>query len=311
MITKTNTEDGVVLINCARGDLYNEKALEEGLKSGKVRFAGMDVFSSEPATSHPLLDLDNICVSPHLGANTFESQKKIATQAAENAILAAKGISYPNAFNLPIDESKIPAFVKPYLELGQKLAFLAAQVNKGPLKSIQVIGEGEIAQYLKSMATFMTVGALTDSMGEKINYVNADFIAQEKSIKVDLLENPNKSAYKNKIGIKLTTEKEAVTICGTVFEETQQRIVDFTGFALDVEPKGHMILFKNSDVPGVIGEVGTILAKHAVNISDFRLGRDTKGHALALIIVDNPVATKTLDELASLEACLKVSYASL
>ena len=304
-------KDGVVLINCARGDLYNEKALETGLKSGKIRFAGMDVFSSEPATDHPLLDLDNICVSPHLGANTFESQKKIATQAAENAILAAKGISFPNAFNLPIDESKIPAFVKPYLELGQKLAFLAAQVNKGPLTSIQVIAEGEIAQYLKSMATFMTVGALTDSMGEKINYVNADFIAEEKKIKVDLVENPNKSAYKNKIGIKLTTEKEAVTICGTVFEETQQRIVDFTGFALDVEHKGHMILFKNSDVPGVIGEVGTILAKHAVNISDFRLGRDTKGHALALIIVDNAVESETLKELESLEACIKVSYASL
>jgi D-3-phosphoglycerate dehydrogenase / 2-oxoglutarate reductase len=304
-------KDGVVLINCARGDLYNEKALEEGLKSGKIRFAGMDVFSKEPAMNHPLLDLDNICVSPHLGANTFESQKAIAVQAAENAILAAKGISYPNAFNLPIDESKIPAFVKPYLELGQKLAFLAAQANKGPLESIQVIGEGEIAKYLKSMATFMTVGALTESMGEKINYVNADFIAEEKGIKVDLLENPNNSAYKNKIGIKLTTPNGTIRIFGTVFEETQQRIVEFNDFALDVEPKGKMILFKNSDVPGVIGEVGSTLAKHNVNISDFRLGRDNKSQALALILVDNEVSSETLQELENLEACIKVSYASL
>ena len=304
-------KDGVVLINCARGDLYNEKALEAGLKSGKVRFAGMDVFSSEPATNHPLLDLDNICVSPHLGANTFESQKKIATQAAENAIQAAKGIAYPNAFNLPIDENKIPAFVKPYLELGQKLAFLAAQANKGPLESIQVIGEGEIAQYLKSMATFMTVGALTESMGEKINYVNADFIAEENGIKVDLVENPNSSAYKNKIGIKLTTPNGTIRIFGTVFEETQQRIVEFNDFALDVEPKGRMILFRNSDVRGVIGEVGTILAEHKVNISDFRLGRDNKGQALALILVDDEVSSDTLKELESLEACTKLSYATL
>ena len=304
-------KDGVVLINCARGDLYNEKALEEGLKSGKVRFAGMDVFSKEPATDHPLLDLDNICVSPHLGANTFESQREIARQAAENAALAAKSISFPNAFNLPIDETKIPPFVKPYLELGQKLAFLAAQANIGPVESIKVTAEGEIANYLKSMATFMTVGTLAESMGEKINYVNADFIAKERGIKVEVEEQANNSGYQNKIGIKLTTQNNAITICGTVFEETQQRIVDFNGFALDLEPKGHMILFKNSDVPGVIGEVGTILANHSVNISDFRLARDKKGQALALIIVDDNVNQETLKELENLEACISVHYACI
>ncbi|MDH5464455.1 MAG: phosphoglycerate dehydrogenase [Thiovulaceae bacterium] len=304
-------KDGVVLINCARGDLYNEKALEEGLKSGKVRFAGMDVFSKEPATDHPLLDLDNICVSPHLGANTFESQLKIATQAAENAILAAKGISFPNAFNLPIDETKIPAFVKPYLELGQKLAFLAAQVNKGAVESIKITAEGEIADYLKSLATFATVGTLAESMGEKINYVNAEFVAQERGIKVEVEEHPNNSGYKNKISIKLTTQKETVTICGTVFDETQQRIVDFNGFALDIEPKGHMVLLANSDVPGVIGEVGTIMAKHEVNIADFRLGRDNKGRALALIITDAVVTNDTLTELSNLEACINVAYARI
>ncbi|MDA3947341.1 MAG: NAD(P)-dependent oxidoreductase, partial [Helicobacteraceae bacterium] len=109
-------KDGVVLINCARGGLYNEDALYDGLKSGKVRFAGIDVFIKEPATDHPLLDLDNIIVSPHLGANTFESQYNIGVEAAQQAIEAAKGIAYPHAMNLPIDESKIPSFVKPYLE---------------------------------------------------------------------------------------------------------------------------------------------------------------------------------------------------
>lgn len=304
-------KDGVVLINCARGDLYNEKALEEGLKSGKIRFAGMDVFSKEPATDHPLLDLDNICVSPHLGANTFESQRKIATQAAENAIAAAKGISYPNALNLPIDETKIPAYVKPYLELGQKLAYLVAQVQASPIKSIKVQAEGDIAEYIKSLSTFMTVGALKESKGENINYVNADFIAEQAGITIELEENNNTSAYKNKVGIKLTTEAGAMTVCGTVFEETEQRIVDFNGFALDVEPKGHMVLFKNSDVPGVIGQVGTIMAKHNVNIADFRLGRDKKGQALALILVDDKVDNTTLEELKALEACISVSYAKL
>jgi D-3-phosphoglycerate dehydrogenase len=129
MITAKEIEkmkDGVVLINCARGGLYNEDALYDGLKSGKVKFAGIDVFKKEPATDHKLLELDNICVTPHLGANTLESQYNIGTQAAQQAIEAAKGIAFPNAFNLPIKENEMPAFVKPYLELMQKIAFFSS-----------------------------------------------------------------------------------------------------------------------------------------------------------------------------------------
>ncbi|MEN8718290.1 MAG: NAD(P)-dependent oxidoreductase, partial [Sulfurovum sp.] len=107
-------KDGVVLINCARGGLYNEDALYENLKSGKIAMAGIDVFIKEPAIDHPLLDLPNVTVTAHLGANTKESQREISVQAANNAIESARGISYPNALNLPIDESKIPHFVKPY-----------------------------------------------------------------------------------------------------------------------------------------------------------------------------------------------------
>lgn len=131
-------KDGVILINCARGGLYDEKALFNNLQSGKIAMAGIDVFNKEPAIDNPLLDLPNIIVTAHLGANTVESQLKIATQAAENAIEAARGIGYPHALNLPIDESKIPAFVKPYLELTQKMAFLIAQMDKSAIKSIKI-----------------------------------------------------------------------------------------------------------------------------------------------------------------------------
>ena len=127
-------KDGVVLINCARGGLYNEDALYENLKSGKVAMAGIDVFIKEPAIDHPLLDLPNVTVTAHLGANTKESQREISVQAANNAIESARGISYPNALNLPIDESKIPHFVKPYIELTQKMAFLLAQLSKSEIR---------------------------------------------------------------------------------------------------------------------------------------------------------------------------------
>jgi D-3-phosphoglycerate dehydrogenase len=304
-------KDGVVLINCARGGLYDEEALYDGLTSGKIRFAGIDVFNKEPAIDHKLLDLDNVTVSPHLGANTFESQYNIAVEAAQQAIEAAKGIAYPHALNLPIDETKIPAFVKPFLEMVQKIGFLSAQINKAPIVSIKVSGRGDIAEYLPSLATFVTVGALADMSGETINYVNADFVAKERGIKVETEELPESPVYKNLVTVKLTTDKEAIELSATMFGDDVQRIVDINGFGVDVEPTGNMILFKNTDIPGVIGQVGTLLGAHNVNIADFRLGRNKNGEALAVIIVDSSVSDKTLKELSALNACISVSYARI
>jgi len=303
-------KDGVVLVNCARGDLYNEDALYDGLKSGKIRFAGIDVFGKEPAINNKLLDLDNIVVSPHLGANTYESQYNIGTQAADNAIAAAKGISYPNALNLPIDESKIPAFVKPFLEMGQKIGFMASQINKSKIVSIRVKGQGEIGNYVDSLATFVTVGAMSHA-SETINYVNADFVAKEKGVEVEPVNLGDSAVYKNLITVKLTTNEGTTSISATIFDDGVQRIVSIDGFDNEVAIKGDMILFKNSDVPGVIGSVGTILSNNSVNISDFSLARNNNKEALAIILVDNAVNEKTLEELASLDACHSVSYARL
>lgn len=303
-------KDGVILINCARGGLYNENALVEGLKSGKIAMAGIDVFSKEPATNHPLLDLPNVTVTAHLGANTLESQEKIAIQAAENAIEAAIGVSYPNALNLPIDETKIPSFVKPYLELTQKMAYLLSQTDKSAIKSIKIEASGDIADYLDSIETFATVGALKLSLAEQINYINALFVAKEREIEVSSSKTANTSGYKNKISVKLTTQNGVHSVGGTIFDEDVQRIVEINGFSLDVEPNGHMILFSNSDVPGVIGEVGKLLGDNNINIADFRLGRNSKG-ALAVIIVDEEVNSDILNKMAKLKAAISVSYVNI
>lgn len=303
-------KDGVILINCARGGLYNEDALVAGLKSGKIAMAGIDVFSKEPATNHPLLDLPNVTVTAHLGANTLESQEKIAIQAAENAIEAAIGASYPNALNLPIDETKIPSFVKPYLELTQKMAYLLAQTDKSAIKSIKLEASGDIADYLDSIETFATVGALKLSLAEQINYINALFVAKEREIEVSSSKTANTSGYKNKISVKLTTQNGVHSVSGTIFDEEVQRIVEINGFSLDVEPSGHMILFSNSDVPGVIGEVGKLLGDNNINIADFRLGRNSKG-ALAVIIVDEEVNSEILHKMAKLKAAISVSYVNI
>jgi D-3-phosphoglycerate dehydrogenase / 2-oxoglutarate reductase len=302
-------KDGVVLINCARGGLYNEDALYENLKSGKIAMAGIDVFIKEPAIDHPLLDLPNVTVTAHLGANTRESQREISVQAANNAIESARGIAYPNALNLPIDESKIPSFVKPYIELTQKMAFLIAQLSKSELRSINISAEGEVSEYLDSLQTFATVGILSVSC-EEVNYVNANFIAKEKGIELTTSEFSNHSGYQNKVSIKITTSSGVKTISGTVFNDDVQRIVEINGFSLDIEPKGKMIIMRNQDVPGVIGEVGKILGSNNINIADFRLSRGKDG-ALAVILVDEKVSSDILKKLDSLEAAIAVAYAEI
>jgi len=307
----TKMKDGVILINCARGGLYNEDALYDGLKSGKIHMAGIDVFIKEPAINNKLLDLPNITVTAHLGANTIESQYKIATQAANNALEAARGIGYPHALNLPIDESKIPSFVKPYLELTQKMAFLISQMDKTSIKSIKIQAEGEIASYCDSLSTFATVGALTKALGnEKLNYVNAIFVAKERDITLETSKVANNSGFKNKVTVKITTTNGVNTVSGTIFNEDVQRIIEINDFIIDVEPCGKMILFTNSDIPGVIGEVGKVLGDNAINISDFRLGRAKDG-ALAVILVDDEVNESIVKDLKNLGAAKSVCFVQI
>ncbi len=303
----TKMKDGVILINCARGGLYNEDALLEGLKSGKIAMAGIDVFNKEPATDHPLLDLNNVTLTPHLGANTKESQENIAIQAAENAISAAKNIAYPNALNLPIKENELPDFLRPYLELIQKMGHLSAQATKSAIDSIKITTEGLVSDYIDSLTTFATVGILSESLEDQVNYVNAEFVADDRGIKILKNKAINHSGFSNKVSIKLSTKAGIFNISGTVFGDEAQRIIDIDGYELDLEPKGTMILFRNTDVPGVIGDVGHIIASNGLNISDFRLGRDKHSQALAVVKVDGNVTKKLLNELSDLKTCLNVT----
>lgn len=313
LITKeqiAKMKDGVILINCARGGLYNEKDLFEGLKSGKIKWAGLDVFDKEPAIDNPLLDLPNVYVTPHIGANTLESQEQIAIQAAQAAIEAARGSSFPNALNLPIKESELPKMARPYLELMQKLAFLAVQANKGVISSIHIEAQGEISAYGDSLQTFALVGALNASLGDKINYVNAPFVAKERGIELKTTLKKESETYKNHIHITLSTPSDSISLSGAVFEDRHLRITSINHFQFDIEPKGRMIFFRNTDIPGVIGLVGSILASHQINIADFRLARENK-EALAVILVDSEVPTAALSQLEAIPACLGVKLVQL
>ena len=190
------------------------------------------------------------------------------------------------------------------------MAFLIAQLSKSEIRSINISAEGEVSDYLDSLQTFATVGVLSVSSGDEVNYVNANFMAKEKGIELTTSEYSNHSGYQNKVSIKITTSNGVKTISGTVFNDDVQRIVEINGFSLDIEPKGKMIVMRNNDVPGVIGEVGKILGDNKINIADFRLSRGKDG-ALAVILIDEKANSEILKKLGSLEAAIAVAYAEI
>ena len=144
-----------------------------------------------------------------------------------------------------------------------------------------------MSEYIESMVTFATVGVLTESLADQVNYVNAEFVAKERGINLEKETRPNTSGFTNKVEIKLTTTESVIEIAGTVFDDTVQRIIEIDDYILDVDPKGTMIFFRNTDTPGVIGDVGHILASNELNISDFRLGRDKNSrHWLWYVLMD-------------------------
>ncbi len=300
-------KDGVILVNCARGGLYNEKDLYEALKSGKVSAAGIDVFEHEPCIDSPLLSLDNVIVTPHLGANTREAQSRIATEAANQVIGALHGEGFTNALNLPMPDKQMPPSLSPFLKLAENMAKILKTVTEGVPKKIEISTSGSISEFTPMLKPFIYVGILKEHLRETLNYVNASIVAEERG--VTTLETATKKSknFTNLLKISLTTSEDTRSIAGTVFESGQSRIVSFDGFNIEVEPQPILILMRNRDIPGFIGNVGTILGKASINIADFRLGRQkTNQEAISLISVDQKLPKPVIDQLKSIDGTLEV-----
>lgn len=316
-INKINTEeiekmnDGVVLINVSHGGLYNEDAMFDGLNSGKIGYLGIDTFEDEPATQNKLLNLKNVCATPHIKSNTKEVQEHISNQSTKQAVLAARNISYINPVNLPIDTASLPSFIKPFIELTSKLSALGIQISSGSLQAVQLSAQGEVSEYLNSLMPLALTGVMKYSLGDQVNYLNAEKIAQDNVITFDYTAKPNSSAYKNSLSIIITTTDGTYKVTGTIFSDEKPRIVSINDIPLDIVPDGKMLVFKNSDVPGVIASIAQTLSSHSINIADFRLGRDGKGNALAIVIVDNKISNELLSDINSLDTCIWAKYVEI
>jgi len=306
-------KDGVRIINCARGGIIDEIALYDGIKSGKICSAALDVFEKEPLPKDsPLLELQNVLLTPHLGASTEEAQMKIAKESSELIVdFFTKGI-IRNAVNIPQVDIETFKTLKPYLDLAEKLGLFQGQIIEGRIKGIEIVYAGEISNMNLSLATLSYLkGLLTPILDIKINFVNATYIAQERGIKVKESKVSFTEDYTSVISAKVFTDKALFDISGTVFAHELPRIVNIKTLDVDIVPEGYMLFLENIDRPGIIGKIGTILGNKKVNIASMQVGRkEISQEAITIINIDNIPDNETIKEIEKIDGITKVKLLS-
>jgi D-3-phosphoglycerate dehydrogenase / 2-oxoglutarate reductase len=297
---------GVRLVNCARGELIDEAALAEALKQGQVGGAGLDVFVSEPLKNSPLTALDNVVLTPHVGGSTSEAQEAVGVQIAKQVKDYLKDGVIQNAVNVPSVSHDEYLKLQPYIVLAERLGAFLAQVSDGTLEEIALRYSGGIAEWKTELIRNAAVkGVLNQYLQEKANLVNAAAIADSRGLRLTEERKPKTSGgADNVLSIQLTTSQEKHVVKGAVLHGQTPRLLHVDGIEVEAPLGSNLIYMRNSDVPGVIGRVGTILGQHSINIANFSLGRrseeDPGGQpreAIAVVHVDGAVSEAVLAEL--------------
>jgi D-3-phosphoglycerate dehydrogenase len=300
-------KDGVRLVNCARGGIIKEAALLEGLQSGKIGSIGLDVHETEPDLDDPLFEFNNVVVTPHLGADTFEAQKRVGENIAEQVIMALKGDLVPNVVNLPTLIGNELEYLRPYIKLAEKMGNFYYQLNKAPLDRIELTYSGPITKNETEILTVAFLkGLLEPVMWEKVNYVNARLMAEDRGVKIyEHKEDQSPKRYKNLITVKLYNKNYQLEIAGTLSRGRDPLLVEINGYETESSLEGYVILVQNEDRPRIIGPFATTLGDAGVNIASMKVARQTKGqNALMLVNVDNKVEDDVLDRLSQLDGII-------
>lgn len=301
-------KDGVRVVNCARGGIINEKALYKALKSGKCASAGLDVFEEEPAKNNPLFELDNVVVTPHLGADTNEAQERVGINIAEQIVKALRGELVPNVVNLPTILRQDLEFLKPFIELGEAMGSFYNQLEKNAADRIEIIYSGELANMENELLTIAILkGLLKPVLAEKVNYVNARLLAEERGIKVFEKKGKQEKGYINLIRVKIYNHEFNLELAGTLTSAGEPTIVEFNGYETDILTAGSVIIAENEDRPRVIGPFTTAIGDEGLNIAMMRVARKVKGHiALMVVNVDGEVSDATLNKLRNMDGISSV-----
>ncbi|MBB5058445.1 D-3-phosphoglycerate dehydrogenase [Granulicella aggregans] len=315
---------GVRIINCARGELIVDEALVEGLKSGQVGGAALDVFRQEPLKDSPYFNLDNVLLSPHIAGSTDEAQEAIGIQLACQVRDYLKLGVVQNAVNLPSLSHEEYAELAPYIEMAERLGHFLSHATPGNLENIQITYSGRIAQgktELVRNAAIAGIFAHSDPSGDPVNRINAAAIAADRGIRIqedkkEFVTGGSGSVLK----LVLHSSDGDVSASATVLHGTSPRLLAYDGIDIEAPLNGTLVAIRNHDVPGVIGRIGTILGEHSLNIANFALGRSVRsqrvpqGQALAVVQIDVSNASEAsaaIEALRKIEAIASVRLVEL
>lgn len=294
--------DGVMIINCARGGIVNEQDLYEAIIRGKVAGAALDVFEQEPPQDNPLLKLEQVICTPHLGASTGEAQENVAVGIAEQIkeFLLSAGIR--NAVNTPQITCELMSEICHYLTLAERLGSFLGQVTHGAMKEVTIEYMGGVSQLDTAPITLAALkGLLEPILQHEVNYVNAPILAKERGILVKDSRSEEAQDYLNLITIKVASTAEDTLASGTLFGKKEPRLVRYNNTSLEADIKGNLVLIYNEDVPGTFGSIGTCFGKHNLNISMWKAGQIIEtGENVLFLRVDSPVDEKAMEDLMDL-----------
>ncbi|MCB0211132.1 MAG: phosphoglycerate dehydrogenase [Anaerolineae bacterium] len=308
-------KDGVRIVNTARGALIDQDALIEGLKSGKIAGAALDVFIEEPLPADsPLLAMDNVVVTPHLAASTVEAQADVGTQIVAQIIDALHGIDFRNALNMPFSDAALLRTMQPYLVLAEKVGSLQAQLADNTIERVEVEIKGsEIGDHIKPITVAILKGLLEPNMEKAVNYINAPYLIERRGIKVSQTRGLPAPDYPNLISCRIEWQGGGSrTVAATLFNHDEPRLVQIDGYRVDVRPEGIILVFQSYDRPGFIGRVGTVLGELGINIATWRTGRTAPGGmALSFVSVDRDVPETVMNLIQEFELIMRVRKVKL
>jgi D-3-phosphoglycerate dehydrogenase len=295
---------GIRIVNTARGDLIDEAALADAIESGHVAGAALDVFATEPPADPRLQKLPQVVATPHIAASTREGQELVGMETAAALRDFLKDGIIRNAVNFPSVSAEEFIRLRPFLELGQRLGLFLSQMNDSRAHALGVRYYGALAEGRNDLIVdAILVGLFKPILEDGVTPVNARQVASDRGIEIIESRSSRPRNYTNLVSVKLHTSGGDRWVEGAVFERTSPRLVLLDGIGIEAPLEGTMIVIRNNDQPGVIGEIGTILGRHGVNIANFALGREAQ-NAIGVVIVDEvaPISGMVLDDLRRVSA---------